>query len=99
MQSSRHDEFERHLRAALVTRPVIEQAKGVLIGLRSATPEQAYEELRYVSMSHNIKLCELAEALLLAAARRLPRGSCLAPVIWQEWGDVLPGAAQSDECG
>lgn len=84
------DDFEEHLDAALVTRPVIEQAKGVLAGLRCATPEQAYGELRFASQHHNVKLNSLAAALVEVAAGRQPDDPLLRKVIWQEWGDVLP---------
>jgi AmiR/NasT family two-component response regulator len=53
-------EFSKDLQAALKTRPVIEQAKGVLIGLRGSTPDQAFAELQLVSQTHNLKLNALA---------------------------------------
>ena len=84
------DEFENHLEAALVTRPAIEQAKGVLLGQRCATPEQAFQELRHVSQNHNVKLNELAAALVDTAAGRTPGNALLRKIIWQEWGDILP---------
>ncbi len=84
------DEFEEHLHSALVARPVIEQAKGVLVGTRCATPEDAHEELRTVAQAHAIKLNDLAAALVEAASGRTPDDPLLRKVIWQEWRDVLP---------
>jgi hypothetical protein len=84
------DDFESNLQAALVTRPVIEQAKGILAMARRATPEQAYEELRFVSQQHNVKLNRLAAALVDAAARRRSDDPLLRRVLWREWGDLFP---------
>lgn len=85
------DEFEEQLSEALVTRPVIEQAKGILASARCATPEQAFEELRFVSQTHNVKVNALASALVETASGRTPDDPLLRKVIWQEWADVLPG--------
>ena len=85
----RDEDFEAHLNAALVTRPTIEQAKGVLVTLRSATPDQAFAELRYVSQTHNVKLRELARALVDTAAGRTLDSPELRKVIWHEWGTLL----------
>jgi AmiR/NasT family two-component response regulator len=84
------DDFEQHLEAALVTRPVIEQAKGILTGARCATPQQAYEELRFVSQMHNVKVNALAAALVESASGGTPEDPLLRKVIWQEWSDLLP---------
>ncbi len=84
------DEFEEQLNEALVTRPVIEQAKGLLAGLRCATPQQAFEELRFVSQTHNVKLNALAGALVETASGRTPGDPQLRKVIWQEWAGLLP---------
>ena len=86
----RDEDFEAHLNAALVTRPTIEQAKGVLVTLRSATPDQAFAELRHTSQSHNVKLRQLANALVVTASGRTPDNRELRKVIWQEWGRLFP---------
>ena len=88
--SSRDEDFEAHLNAALVTRPTIEQAKGVLVTLRCATPDQAFAELRHASQTHNVKLRRLAEALVETASGRTPDDPELRKVIWQEWGRLFP---------
>ena len=61
MTSVTSDDFDQHLELAMRTRPVIEQAKGVLAGFRCATPEQAFTELVRVSQTYNVKLNMLAE--------------------------------------
>lgn len=85
------NEFESHLDAALETRPVIEQAKGILVHARSSTPEQAFAEIKYVSQQHNVKINVLAAAMVATAAGLRPDQPLLRKVIWQEWGDLLPG--------
>ncbi len=88
MQDSQ--DFEAQLHAALVTRPVIEQAKCVLVGARCATPEEAFEELRLVSQRHDVKVNDLAAALVEASSGRKPEDPLLRKVIWQEWSEVIP---------
>lgn len=39
------EDLEEHMNAPLMTRPTNEQAKGVLMTLRSATPDKAFAEL------------------------------------------------------
>ncbi|MFB7668520.1 SpoIIE family protein phosphatase [Kitasatospora sp. NPDC056138] len=56
------------LRAAMRTRGVIEQAKGLLTERLSCTPDQAFEELVRRSQESNRKLVELAAELLGLAA-------------------------------
>ena len=85
------EEFERYLDAALETKPVIEQAKGVLVHARSSPPEQAFAEIEFVSRQHNVKVSVLAAAIVETAAGQRPDDPLLRKVIWQEWGDVLPG--------
>jgi len=89
------DEFEEQLAAALVTRPVIEQAKGALAIVRCATPEQAYEELRFVSQNHNVRLNALAAAVVEVASGRTPDDPQLRKVVWREWADVLPNCPEA----
>jgi AmiR/NasT family two-component response regulator len=62
------EEFRRHLEAAARTAPVIEQAKGALCQYRCESPEQAFAELQYVSQQHNIKLVQVAEAVVHVCA-------------------------------
>nr|CAA9344384.1 MAG: hypothetical protein AVDCRST_MAG46-2191 [uncultured Nocardioidaceae bacterium] len=64
------ENFQGQLEAAMVTRPLIEQGKGVLIGTRCETPDQAFAELQHVSQNHNVKLNLLAGALVDLACGR-----------------------------
>lgn len=83
------DEFEEQLDAALETRPLIEQAKGMLAGARRTTPEIAFAELRHVSQFHNVKVNDLAAALLDAVAGRPVLDEQLLTAVWQEWNDLF----------
>ena len=83
-------DFEDQLQQALVTRPVIEQAKGVLVGVRCATPEQAFEELRFAAQRHDVQLNDLAAALVEASSGGKPEDPLLRKIIWQEWSEVIP---------
>ncbi len=58
------------LRAALASRDVIGQAKGVLMERRGCTAEEAFDILRRTSQQLNVKLAELADAVV-ARRRRL----------------------------
>jgi len=53
-----------HLRAALSSRSVIDQAIGVVIGLQRCGPEAAFDVLRAVSQNRNIPLRDVAADLL-----------------------------------
>jgi two-component system, response regulator / RNA-binding antiterminator len=90
----RSDEFEAHLHAALVTRPVIEQAKGILVLARCLTPQQAHAQLQRTSRMHDVDLSALAAALVLVAGGRSPGDPLLRKVVWQEWGDVVPSSCR-----
>lgn len=57
----------RQLQEALVSRAVIEQAKGILMGQRRCTPE-AFAILKDLSQNSNRKLRDVARALVDAAA-------------------------------
>jgi response regulator NasT len=84
------DDFEDHLAETLVTRPLIEQAKGVLATVRCASPEEAFAELRRVADAHEVPLSDLAAALVTAAAGETPSDPELRKVIWHEWSKELP---------
>jgi AmiR/NasT family two-component response regulator len=53
-----------HLQRALNSRVVIEQAKGVLAERNAMSMEAAFEALRLYSRDHNIKLTNLAVAVV-----------------------------------
>jgi GAF domain-containing protein len=60
----------RNLAAALETRGVIEQAKGVLVATLGITPDEAFDELRRRSQHGNRKLNDVAGDIVDAATRR-----------------------------
>lgn len=57
-----------HLRRALETRPTIDQAKGVIMADRRCSPEEAFEMLRKVSMDSNVRLADVAAAIVYQAS-------------------------------
>ena len=83
------DDFEDHLTSAMVTRPALEQAKGVLVSVRCETPEEAHEEIRRVAEAHDVRVKDLAAALVEIAAGERPASPLLRKIVWQEWADVL----------
>jgi len=52
------------LRTALTRRPVIDMAKGAIMALMRCDEDTAFRQLSEVSQTHNVKLFELATALL-----------------------------------
>jgi GAF domain-containing protein len=53
-----------HLRAALSSRSVIDQAIGIIVGMQRCTPEAAFDVLRTLSQNRNIPLRKIAEDLV-----------------------------------
>lgn len=67
-----HDAEERrldNLQHALVTREVIGQAQGILMERERITPDQAFDVLRRASQHLNIKLRDVAQALVETGER------------------------------
>jgi GAF domain-containing protein len=54
----------RHLRVAMDSRAVIEQAKGVLMAQRHIDSDQAFEVLRAASQRYNRKLRDIAQGIV-----------------------------------
>jgi GAF domain-containing protein len=54
----------RHMRAAMESRAVIEQAKGIIMGEHRCTPDEAFAMLTRVSQDTNRKLRDVAAALV-----------------------------------
>jgi AmiR/NasT family two-component response regulator len=52
------------LRTALTRRPVIDMAKGAIMALMRCDEDTAFRQLSQVSQTHNVKLFDLASALL-----------------------------------
>jgi len=57
------------LQARLATMPVIEQAKGVIMARFAWTEEQAFDALRKASQRSNIRVRDLAAAVVASTAR------------------------------
>ncbi len=66
-----------NLRAALETRGVIDQAKGILMGRHKLTADQAFQVLAQMSMKANRKLHSIADDLVRTG--ELPAGHWFAP--------------------
>jgi GAF domain-containing protein len=60
----------RHMRIAMESRAVIEQAKGVLMAERHIDAEQAFEILRQASQRYNRKLREIATGIVAGTQPR-----------------------------
>ncbi|WP_234038693.1 GAF and ANTAR domain-containing protein [Micromonospora coerulea] len=58
----------RHMQAAMANRAVIEQAKGIIMGERRCTPDEAFAILAKLSQDTNSKLRDVAAALVAKAA-------------------------------
>jgi GAF domain-containing protein len=64
----------QHLEAALASRPVIEQAKGIIMAGEGLTPDEAFDVLRRASQRENRKLRDVASDIVArAVARARPR--------------------------
>jgi GAF domain-containing protein len=60
------------LRTALVSRAVIDQAKGILMGARGITADEAFQVLVEQSQRENIKLHDIAERLVTTVVQGRP---------------------------
>ncbi|MEV4603944.1 ANTAR domain-containing protein [Amycolatopsis sp. NPDC049253] len=60
----------KQLEDALATRAVIEQAKGMIMVLRSWSADDAFAALREVSQYTNVKLPDVAAVVVAAGTRR-----------------------------
>lgn len=58
------------LQTALSTRPVIDQAIGILRARSGGTAEEAFDRLRRISQTENIKLAAVAQSIVKEAVRR-----------------------------
>jgi hypothetical protein len=70
--SDRRSREVEQLRNALATRPVIEQAKGMLMLLRGWTADEAFDALSGVSQHTNVKLHEVATILVATGSGERP---------------------------
>lgn len=69
-QWQRSREHIKQLESALVSRAVIEQAKGVLIAVHSCTADEAFTMLVQRSQRENVKLRDVAQNLIDSVSRR-----------------------------
>lgn len=63
-----------HLRSALSSRSVIDQAIGIIIGTQHCTASEAFDVLRTASQNRNIALREVAAALVARTSEGSPPG-------------------------
>jgi AmiR/NasT family two-component response regulator len=54
----------QHMQAAMESRAVIEQAKGIIMGERHCSPDEAFKILTKLSQDTNRKLRDIATALV-----------------------------------
>jgi GAF domain-containing protein len=66
-------EQTRHMRLAMDSRAVIEQAKGVLMAQRHIDSDQAFEALRDASQRYNRKLRDISEGIVASTQEGRPR--------------------------
>ena len=69
VESANRRAADEAIRGTYESREVIEQAKGIIMGLRGGTPEQAFSFLAARSQDANIKLATLAAQLVVAAGQ------------------------------
>jgi hypothetical protein len=60
-----------HLRRAMKTRPMIEQAKGILMAQRRCDDQAAFAALRKMSQDNNVPLADVAAAVVYQTIRPL----------------------------
>lgn len=61
-----------HLRSALSSRSVIDQAMGIIIGMQHCSPNEAFDVLRTVSQNRNIPIREVAAELVARTSSEPP---------------------------
>jgi GAF domain-containing protein len=65
-------EMSDHLQTALVSRAVIDQALGIVMGQNRCTSDEAFDLLRRISQNRNIKLRDIAAEMITAVSGRRP---------------------------
>ena len=79
------------LRAALRTRPAIDQAKGILMAQHGCTPDEAFDMLSEASQRSNQKLRDLAAGIVDSAHENPSQAATERP--------ILPPASQRSPVG
>lgn len=69
-ESRRLAEQVGQLRTALTSRATIDQAKGIVMAERGGSPEEAFALLRQMSSETNVRLADVAAALVYRAQQR-----------------------------
>jgi hypothetical protein len=82
--------FTRDVWAAAKSRPVIEQAKGILMAHRKQSADEAFAELVEVSQLHNVKLATLSTALTAVTASNDDVPAPLVDVVATHWPELVP---------
>lgn len=72
LKVAHHVEFGQDLRAALATRPVIDQALGIIMAQQRCDAESAFEILRRASQNRNVKLHAVARDIIEAISGKPP---------------------------
>jgi GAF domain-containing protein len=62
-------QLAEHLQTAMISRAVIEQAKGIIMAQNRYDPDEAFEVLRRASQGRNVKLRQLAAELVAGVTR------------------------------
>jgi GAF domain-containing protein len=65
-------EMSEHLQRALVSRAVVDQAVGIIMGQKRCTAEEAFAVLRTISQNRNVKLRDIAVEMITAVSGRSP---------------------------
>ena len=86
--------FTRDVWAAAKSRPVIEQAKGILMAYRMQSADEAFAELVCVSQLYNVKLATLAAALTAITALNDEVPAALRHVVASQWPELVPLATR-----
>jgi AmiR/NasT family two-component response regulator len=74
LREAEHDRLAEQLREAVTSREVIDQAKGIVMGQRRCTADQAFEVLVRISQQRNIRVRAVAEHLVLSVSAHAPAG-------------------------
>ena len=65
-------EMSEHLQRALVSRAVIDQALGIVMGQNRCTVDEAFDVLRSISQNRNVKLHTIAAEIITAVSGQPP---------------------------
>ena len=100
LKMARRAELTEDLQVALAGRAIIDQALGIVMGQRRCTADEAFEVLREVSQTSNIKLREVAARLISVTSGQAParRAAAAAGPLTRERRPDDTGARQAHLC-